>query len=169
LDHEKDPTKNSISAQTHYFETIDLFTVLKVGSESFKFSKVLRNDELDYFTLPFERGTLSYAQELAKYMSSYMQKLVQFVRRIQKNVSYKPTFKRKVEYEETKKDKKVNALNRKISIVFAGFSDEALLAILEPIKQVLGDETEDVSQMLDILTTSSPKRVNLLTANLDGS
>ena len=176
VDFDKVPSYSTenISAQNHYFETVELFSQLKINDKDYKFNKVIRNEEIEYFTLPHLRHKLGFKNELVKYMIEYITHILQFIRRIQEpNCFYKGSFKDKKPDEEIKKETEINLMNRKITIIFMNMNHTVLEAILDGLQGIIGDNQEDVNTMLEHLlsplTGSSINRVNLLTPNLDGS
>ena len=176
VDFNKSPSWSSenISAQNHYFETVELFSQLKINDKDYKFNKVIRNEEIEYFTLPHLRHQLGFKNELIKYMIEYISYILQFVRRIQEpNWFYKGSFKEKKPDEEIKKEMEINLMNRKITIMFVKMESDVLESVLEGLRDIIGDNLEDVNTMWEHLLSSidceSVNRVNLLTPNLDGS
>lgn len=174
LDRKPAKSSESIEAQNHYFETVELFTGLKISEKEYTFSKVLRNEEIDYFTPPHLRHQLSYREELAKYLIEYLSQVIQFVRRIQRqNNFYKGSFKNKKPEEELKKELEMNEMNRKLTIMFLAVDQFLLAQVLEGLSGIIGDNLEDVQIMIDHLLSpiglGGINRVNLLTPNLDGS
>lgn len=174
VDFSRKPSSTSIISQTNYFESVELFTNLRLNDKCYSFNKIIRNEDVEYFTLPHLREELSYEDELIKYMIEYTSKIIQFVRRIQKqNNFFKPSFKTKKTAEDAKKEAEVNEMNRKITLLFVEIEPHILENILEGLSDIIGDDPSDVQCMFDTLFSPSGnetyKRVNLLTPNLDGS
>lgn len=174
VDFSRKPSSTSIISQTNYFESVELFTNLRLNDKSYSFNKIIRNEDVEYFTLPHLREELSYEDELIKYMIEYTSKIIQFVRRIQKqNNFFKPSFKTKKTAEDAKKEAEVNEMNRKITLLFVEIEPHILENILEGLSDIIGDDPSDVQCMFDTLFSprgnEAYKRVNLLTPNLDGS
>lgn len=175
VDFDKVPSYSTenISAQNNYFETVELFSQLKIDEKDYKFNKVIRNEEIEYFIQPHLRHQLGFRKELVKYMIEYITWILQFIRRIQQpNSFYKGSFKDTKPDEEIKKEMEINLMNRKITIIFMNMDHSILEAILDGLHGIIGDNSEDVTVMIEHLLsplTGGINRVNLLTPNLDGS
>lgn len=106
-------------------------------------------------------------------MISYLTKIIEFVRRITQPKNKQNNFREKPSKEEKNKEKQVNEMNRKITLLFLDFSHELLTEILEGIAHIIGDTPEEVKYMLEELSSAYQEgevgRINLQTPNLDGS
>ena len=53
---------------------------MKIGDKSYSFDKILRNEEIEYFTLPYLRSQLNYKEGLEKYMIEYLTSIIKGIR-----------------------------------------------------------------------------------------
>jgi hypothetical protein len=76
-----------------YLQTVELFTQMNINKDDYIFDKVIRNEEIEYFTLPDQRSKISYRSELINYLIKHISTVLKFVRRIQKPSNFfKSTF-----------------------------------------------------------------------------
>ena len=53
---------------------------MKIGEKTYCFDKILRNEEIEYFTLPYLRSQLNYKEGLEKYMIEYLTSIIKGIR-----------------------------------------------------------------------------------------
>ena len=119
----------------NYFETVEKFTQLKINNDDYVFDKVIVNEEMEYFTLPFEQENLNYREKLIYYLKTYLKNIIMFIRRNQKDTrDSKASTEAKISRKSREMKNRINNMNRKLTLILIEIDLDILKEVLRSLE-----------------------------------